>query len=378
MEPNHKLLIIYDYFDPAYKAGGPIRSLVNLVRLLEGAFKISIITTNQDHDGTELKVKTNCWLEFGKNTRVQYLSGPKRNYRDISRLIQEVNPNTIYLNGIYSLRFFLFPLLACRNMKNVKVVIAPRGMLQQGALKIKSLKKKLFLSIFNNFFPTRSYIWHATDEQEFIDIKKQIGEVVIFNAGNIPHFLNPLSFAETVQSGDFVSISLIARKKNHIEFIKALKGFGSERRLTYHIYGPIADKEYFDQIMNEIKVLSQNVKVLYKGTIHPQFVSQVLSQYRFYVLTSHGENFGHSIFEAFNQGIPVIISDHTPWKNLFERKAGWDVDIKESGSLKFAIEKALGLDAKTYLEFRQGARRIAEEYMESNDFVKLYKELFGN
>lgn len=123
--------------------------------------------------------------------------------------------------------------------------------------------------------------------------------------------------------------------------------------------------------------MPQHVKVEYMGVLHPSEVSNTLKRYKFYVLTSFGENFGHSIFEAFNQGVPVIISDQTPWKGLQDKKAGWDVDLQEPESLDQAIEEAINMDPKTYHEYRLGARKVAVTYMEENDFVQDYKALFG-
>ena len=105
-------------------------------------------------------------------------------------------------------------------------------------------------------------------------------------------------------------------------------------------------------------------------------MNEIYPSFDFYIQPSKSENFGHSIFEAFNYGVPVIISDQTPWLDLESRKAGWDVDLEDPGALSSAIEKALGLSDEEYREWQSGARKVAEEYMANNDFRSQYQNLF--
>ena len=372
-----KILILYDYFDPAYKAGGPIRSLVNLVAVLEKEHEIFILSTDQDHDGTALQVKKDIWTAYGNRSKVKYLSSGNRSYKSIKKEIEGLAPDTVYINGIFSLTFGVYPLLILRNLKNTKIVIAPRGMLQSGALRLKSFKKKVYLFFLKRLIAHHHNLhWHATDEQESGDIKNIFTKARVVIAGNIPVFDYESSSEGSKRVNDFVSISLIAKKKNHLAFIKALKSLELKQPLIYHIYGPKSDTTYFDSILNEIADTKDDILIEYMGVVHPSEVSETLKKYKFYVLTSYGENFGHSIFEAFNNGIPVIISDQTPWKGLYEKKAGWDVDLNEPDALLNAIREAVSMGNETYLEFRKGARKIAEGYMRENDFMGQYRELF--
>ena len=57
-----KILITYDFFYPAFKAGGPIQSLTNIAKHLGEDNKIFILCTNKDLDGTILNVITDKWI----------------------------------------------------------------------------------------------------------------------------------------------------------------------------------------------------------------------------------------------------------------------------------------------------------------------------
>ena len=43
-----KILIIYEFFDPAYKAGGIIQSLRNMINLLQNDYEFHVITGAYD------------------------------------------------------------------------------------------------------------------------------------------------------------------------------------------------------------------------------------------------------------------------------------------------------------------------------------------
>lgn len=47
------VVIACDWFDPAFRAGGPVRSLVNLVDLLHSDYNFRIICGNQDYGSEE-------------------------------------------------------------------------------------------------------------------------------------------------------------------------------------------------------------------------------------------------------------------------------------------------------------------------------------
>ena len=72
----------------------------------------------------------------------------------------------------------------------------------------------------------------------------------------------------------------------------------------------------------------------------------------------------------------MITSDQTPWRNLPAQKAGWDVDLNEKGSLHGALEHALSMDGVEYREWAEGARKLAERFMDQQDFACAYERLF--
>jgi hypothetical protein len=86
------------------------------------------------------------WVKYDEGIEVQYLSPEKTNYANMLQMVREVAPDYIYLNSMFSVPFTLYPLWMLQRRKlNAQVVLAPRGMLQEGALQYKPVKKKVFL-----------------------------------------------------------------------------------------------------------------------------------------------------------------------------------------------------------------------------------------
>ena len=147
MSTKPKLLFITDWYPPAFKGGGPIRSLVNLVEQLKTEYACYIYTSDTDfgeeqplHD-----VVTNQWVN--KNgVQVYYRSG-KMSFKQVKSIIAEINPNRIYLNSMFS--NMIKPILVAYATN--KVIVAPRGMLNASALAVKPIRKYLYLWFLRTF-----------------------------------------------------------------------------------------------------------------------------------------------------------------------------------------------------------------------------------
>ena len=187
-----KLVILNDFFYPAYKAGGPIQSLVNLIVLLENDYEIYVVTAARDlNEITPMQVKLNQWSELllpsSKEKINIWYSDNNKIKKILNGIIVDINPSAVYLNGMYSFSYVILPILY---LKNIKIVICPRGMIQQGALSGKYLKKVTFLTLLKSTGLLKNVWWHATSKIEQHDIKRIFGKKSnIILAGNVPKAL---------------------------------------------------------------------------------------------------------------------------------------------------------------------------------------------
>jgi glycosyltransferase involved in cell wall biosynthesis len=369
LEKQKKILILADYFYPAFKGGGIIQSLKNLYDLCGGEEKFQVITSNKDLDGTNV-------AEAGDLTSdVQYTS----RFRIISALrkIRWSEIECIYFNGIFSPFFFLIPLVYVRLFQTkVRVIIAPRGMLQSGALEIRSTKKMAYLRLLQKLKLFNQVRWHATDQQELVDIDQfqKLADIIV--AQNLPK--QPWPETTEIQIGDpnllrLVFLSLITEKKNLHLVLQALKY--NEFPVIFDIYGPVKDSQYWNQCLQLISALPENVKCEYHGAVKSQLSQEIFSQYHALILPSKGENFGHAIYECLSVGRPVIIGKNTPWKDVEKDEAGWLVEL-DSQDVAEAISKLGKLNQNEFGIYSGNALQTAQNYFAQADFVSDYTRLF--
>ena len=99
LEQQKKILILADYFYPAYKGGGIIQSLKNLYDLCGGESRFQVITSNKDLDGSNVAEAGDLLSDVQYTSRFRMISALRRS--------QWSEIQSIYFNGIFSPFFFL-------------------------------------------------------------------------------------------------------------------------------------------------------------------------------------------------------------------------------------------------------------------------------
>ncbi len=376
-----RLLIFNDFFYPAYQAGGPIQSLVNLIIHLNEYYEISVITSAYDlHASKPMdNIRVHEWNTVmlpgsDKTIQVWYADIHKGVRTTIKDTIRDFKPDVVYINGMFSFRFVMLPLIL---IKNIKIVICPRGMIQEGALAGKYLKKKIYLSILKWSGLINKVWWHATTEVEEADAKKLFGQnskVVV--AWNIPRVPVPNITSADKKPGELrlIYLSLITAKKNLLQAIESINA--SKENISLHIYGPVKDVSYWEKCEHAMKRSSG--RIAYKGPVIPQLVQTTFSSYDAGFFLTKAENFGHALYESLSAGRPIVTSFFTPWDNLEAKKAGWNVDIDNIQDILLTLEKAAAMGPVEFNEFCKGAHVLANEYFNEGFDIMDYKKLFNN
>lgn len=375
MKPN--ILIFIDWYKPGYKAGGPIRSVSNMVDALKDNFNFYIITRNTDYLETTPYPNTNAnkWNRID-NAQVFYLFNENINRSTIRTLIDEVYPDIIYCNSFYSPFFSLIPIFYAKK-KNIKTILAVRGMLSKGSLGVKKTKKKVFTQFIKWVGLFRNITFHATTNEEKKDIEAVFGKknkIVVAN-----NFPEQKSRAFTIKNKPentlkLISIARIAPEKNTLYAISVLKH--CNQNVAFDIYGPIYNQEYWNECLKAINELSDNVKVNYKGALpHPK-IDSVLQQYHALLLPSTGENFGHIIIEAMANGCVPIISDKTPWQNLAMKNVGFDINLTHSEEFTKIIDELAFMNQNTFNVISENVFNFAQQITNSQLIIEEYRQLF--
>jgi glycosyltransferase involved in cell wall biosynthesis len=376
---KQKVLIFIDWYKPGYKAGGPIRSISNIVNQLNDTVDFFIITRNTDYlDPTPYpSVKSNEWTKVD-DASVLYLSPDNTNKTVIKKLILEVNPDIIYCNSLYSPKFTLTP-IRIANKLNIKTVLAVRGMLSEGSLSVKAHKKRIFISIIKQFRLFKKTIFHATNEDEKKDIINTFGSSTnVIIAQNLPEQKNIpyLSKAKEVAQLKMTFIGRVAPEKNTLFAIEVLKE--CTQKIELDIYGPIYNEAYFDECNNAINQLPNNIIVKYKGVLNHNLLNETLTKYHIIYLPSTGENFGHSIIEGMSNSCVPVISNRTPWKNLEQKDIGFDIDINLPHKFSKAIDNLAKMNPVDFNKISENAYNFSLEIINDTKLKEDYKKLFNS
>jgi len=381
MNAKPKLLIFTDWFAPAFKAGGPITSLKHFEQHFHNCYEISIYTSASDINLKTPIVKPaliNQWTSFKNRTKIYYADSSKTKLSSVKKVIQDINPNHIYLNSLFSKAFTFYPLLY-KNKSQINYVLAPRGMLGKNSLKIKSFKKMSFLKIAKAFNLYESVTWQSTSKQEQIDILKHFPRAVVKYAPNLGIKIQDSNGIEKRKtfSGRGINLLYVGR----ISPIKNLKRLLEllfsvpiplQEKFKLSIVGPIEDYNYYKQCL-QISNQLQLDSIQFHGAISPPELEQYYLNAHFYISTSLHENYGHTIAEALSYATPIIVSHYTPWNTLEKRGVGWNIELKKTKEFNELIKKITQLTSEEYQKY---SNKCIDYYKSIDQQTDKYKLLF--
>lgn len=374
------ILVFIDWFDPGFKAGGPIRSAVNFVRHLQHHYKVYVFTGDRDLNAQEpyANVLTDQWVTYDEAVNVLYCSPGNLNWKYIRGVMESINPDHIYLNSLFSRYFTIYPLLInrSRGWKN-NTVLAPRGMLRQSALQFKATKKKFFLRAFRWLSVHRHIAFQATDDTEFKDVQQAFGnssKVVLIP--NFPAYVQPYPGSSPKKKGtlNIVFVGRIHPIKNLHFLIERMKNLNGEVSLS--VIGSEEDKAYTENCRQLSATLPTGVSVNFMGEKPNHELPGIIAQHHIFGLPTQGENFGHAIFEGLSAGKPVLISDQTPWRSLQTVRAGWDLPLGDPKGFEQALQSVLDMEQEQYNQWSSGAWNFAYQFSAGSDALQKYTRLF--
>lgn len=376
-----KILLFTDWYAPAYKAGGPIRSCLHFVQHMRTDYDVYVFTSDRDLNETKPLdgIISGNWISVDDNVSLFYCPPQQLTWENIREQARAIEPDFIYLNSMFSRYFTIYPLLmAKRGLTGGKVVLSPRGMLKDSALQFKSRKKKLYLGLFRSMGLHKLVHFHATDKTEQEDIRKQFGNGVTITlapnfAGIVPAYAGSVPKAAGGLSAIFIGrIHPIKNLDFLLGLLPKVKG-----RLLLTIAGNEEDPAFAARCRDIIAGFAPNISVHFTGELPHEQLSAVLAQHHIFVLPTRGENFGHAIFEALVAGKPVIISDQTPWRQLTAEKAGWDIPLTQVDAFIAALQQAMDFNQPQYDEWSAAAWRFVQKTIETPGLTTAYQNIFS-
>lgn len=365
-----KILVLSGYYLPGFKGGGPIKTLTNLIQQTGDVLSYKVITSDRDlgDDSPYDNININDWNRMGKSD-VLYVPPSIKGLTKIIYIICKNDYDIIYLNSFFSPKFSILPLFISKSLGK-PIVLSPRGEFSQGALSLKAAKKKAFIRIFKILRLKENIVFQASSDQEKRDIEQALGfssDVYIATNISSKQFPNTLpSKQEDIIKG--VIISRISPMKNLLLALDILEN--TDIPVIYDIYGPIEDIKYWKKCKHKITQLPSHISVNYKGEIHPTEVINTLKCYDFFLMPTKGENYGHAIAEALSAGVPILISNKTPWRNLEQLGIGWDISLDKLDDFSAVINKLAKIPSDEYANMRIHILNWAKKKFAQRDAIE--------
>jgi len=378
------ILIFVRYYLPGYKAGGPIRTISNMVDTLGDEFNFKIVTSDRDASDRVPYATLGSgtgWQKVGKAS-VLYLSPSQKRFCSIVRIICETEHDTIYLNSLFDPDFTLKPLFARRMdlIPNRHCVVAARGELSEGALQLKASKKRIFLKVAKMIGLYQKLVWQASSVYEAKDISSGFGSV----AKDIRIAPNLGSAYKPVEDG---TRDLVGRKALRVIFlsrVSPMKNLDYALRVLqrvrvpvqFDVFGQVDNEAYWRRCLELIHSLPSNVVASYRGSVPHEEVFDTISRYDLFFLPTRGENYGHAILEALSAGTPVLISDTTPWRSLSEKNIGWDIPLSRDDEFVRIIQEYSMCKISIVADMRRRAAEFAKSTIRDESTIEANKRLF--
>jgi glycosyltransferase involved in cell wall biosynthesis len=393
-----RLLIFADYFLPGFQAGGPIKSIANIVKAFESEYSFVIVTRDHDCHGAER------YFPHGKQVcskrvygaRVVYVSEKALWRGIILHLLRNWHYDLAYFNSAFSPWFSIFPqaMRKCGLTPRFPYILAPRGEFSLGALAIHAWKKSPFLGLANVIGLYRDAIWHASTNLERVDIRRvfahegvrersMVAPIILVGADlavdcGMKALEGRQADAAIMQKGvsplRIVFLSRISEKKNLDGALRIL--YLVRTPVQFDIVGPIEDKRYWSKCQALIEALPSHINVQYQGHVQPDEASLIFSLHDLFLFPTHGENFGHVIVESLVAGCAVMTSTETPWRKLEARNAGWTIPLNEPARYAATIDHYSLTSIEERERMRRSAKAFAQEATNSAGAVRRMRAIF--
>lgn len=342
-----------------------------------------VVCNGYDLDGTSTAAPFT--REKRKNCSVLYLGhGTRKRAKIVRAEIMRLQPETIYINTIFSFELTLLPLLINSRGKYQpkNIIIAPRGALKHSAFRLKSSKKTIFIWILRHFIAASNVKFQFTTVEEQKESTALLGTsdkktVCVANVP-VPPAPAPVNVTKQPDNLRILFIGRIHPIKNPDYLLRSLALVDAKAKITADFYGYIDDEKYYNETCLPVAAaLPERIKIKFHGAADYPSVAKAIARAHVIVQPSDTENFGHAMFEALGQGRPVITSFFTPWQNLSNINAGYNIDIQNLLECAEALNCLALADQCTYDKTASAAWQLACDYFNKQRYEVSYRRLFS-
>lgn len=319
-----RVVVFAPYYPPAFRAGGPVKSVSELVRSPRNPAQTRVVSRNCDlGDDRALSPDGDRWRWTGDELLWSCGTGACQAARGIRHALLW-RPEAIYVNSLFDPLLAVLPALLWRlspAARGAFLIVAPRGQTGAEALKRSRRRKQLLLLMWRVLSRSRRVVWHAASSNEQHDIEAALRPRRIVVRANevgplLPVVAGPLP-SDTLRA---VFLGRIVPIKGLLPLLEFLRH--STVSMTLDVLGPEEDAEYAGRCHEAADALPSHVVVSFLGPIASTDVRGQLATYDVMLNPTRGESFGQAIGESLSVGTPVGLEDVTPWTRWILKTSG--------------------------------------------------------
>lgn len=354
-----RILQVVPSYVPAYRYGGPIRSVHRLsCALIQRGHDVEVYTTNIDgpHD---LDVPLGQPVSLD-GVKVTYFAAPCLRRLAwapaLSRRLQEKirSFDVVHLHSV-----FLWPTWAAARAARragKPYFLSPRGMLGKDLIGRKSRwVKSAWIRVVERENIARAAGLHVTTELEAAEVRKlgfKCPEIIC-----IPNGIQRPSRCATLSEGPFANLPRpYALFLGRINWIKGIDRLIRAWDMVSNLYLVIAgndEDDYLPALRALVQELGLTARVLFTGPIADKDKWAVYENAEMFVLPSYSENFGNVVAEAMIMSCPVIV---TPEVGLAETVREFGAGLITSGEPQDLAAKIYAIQSNAEIRREMGSR----------------------
>jgi len=405
-----KILCVTPTYWPAYEFGGPIQSLHLLNKGLKiNGVDLTVYTTNKGQS-SDIIVNQLVNVDDINTTYYSYykcldILGTTGWHFSLP-MTYELRKNIKKFNLVYILSVWNFTSAItayyCHKC-NIPYIISPRGQLYKNVTNVKSWKKTPYFKFIVSNILKNAFAIHYTSEDEYLDVHERLklkNKYIIK-----PNGIQLSDFKELPKIGEFIKkyphledkdillfLGRLSWKKGIDLVIKALPKIIKNNKNIHFVIAGNDEDNYKNELLKLIKKLKLNYCDLSNSFLENNNINKAIITFtgylddlnkkkafvdsKVFILTSHSENFGMSVVEAMECGLPVIVSKNVGISNeIIKNKAGIVVnntfdDITES------INKLIG-DNELRKEVKQNSKLFVRNNFDISKISTSMSQIFN-
>jgi glycosyltransferase involved in cell wall biosynthesis len=327
-----RVLHITPYFAPAFRYGGPPRSILGLCRSLgDAGVDVEVFTTTAN--GPDPLPAAPEGAEY-EGVRVRYfpLAWPKRYWRasGLGAAFARALPGAdlVHVHGLWNMTGSTA--IAHARAAARPYIVSPRGMLQPAAMRrSRAMKLAAYWAVERRHLHDAAFL-HATSPVEARQLARYGPPVVSIANGVTPVAASAgacqrLRELAGIEAGDEVvmflgrlhpikrldllaeAFAIVHRARPRARLVIAGPDEGGYRQRVEPLFAPVA------------------AATRWLGAVDAETTGALFAASRTLVQCSDSESFGMSVAEALTAGLPVVVTDRSPWSEVGTLGFGYSV-----------------------------------------------------